>query len=398
MLGMSQFFSISGVLPDDVVELFAQVCARYVDIQWITASMNDVRTAEVPIRAAKQAGNQVEGGVQFTISPVHTDEFFVEVVRQLVALDVDGIVIKDAGGLLTPERTRVLVPAVVEAAGGLPVRVHSHCVTGMGPASNLEALHHGAHAIWTASPALANGASLPNGDSIAQALEWMGYDVGVDREAIRRVDEHFREVARVHGKPLGQPAEYDPRYYAHQIPGGMISNFGAQLRDLGEEERLNEVLDEMPRVRRELGYPNIQTPYSQFVATQALLNVLHGRYKVVPDEIRRFVLGYWGRTPGPIDLDVLDKVGRGAQPVQGRPGELVQPLVERVRREQGPFDSDEDLLLAVFFMPEVLHKMREAAKSVRSPRPSRGSLVDLVKEAARSPEVRHFSFVSGRPV
>lgn len=397
MLGMSQFFSISRVMPDDVVELFTRTCAKYVDIQWITASMNDVRTAEVPIRAAKAAGNQVEGGTQFTISPVHTDDFFVSVVRELVVLDVDGIIIKDAGGLLTPERARVLVPKVVAAAGGVPVRVHSHCVTGMGPAANLEALDHGADAIWVATPALANGASLPSSESIARALEWKGDDLELDRTAMRHIDDHFREVARIYDKPLGQPAEYDPRYYAHQIPGGMISNFRAQLRDLGKEDELDAVLDEMPLVRHELGYPNIQTPYSQFVATQALLNVLHGRYEVVPDEIRRFVLGYWGRTPGPIDGDVLDKVGRGEEPVNGRPGEMAEPLLDRVRAEHGPFDSEEDLLLAVFFMPELLRKMRSEAGRRPSGRPTStgpASLVDLVKEAASSPEVRHFSFVS----
>lgn len=398
MLGMSQFFSISRVLPDDVVTLFTKVCARYLDEQWITASMNDVRTVEVPIRASREAGNHTEGGVQFTISPVHTDEFFVNVVRELVALDVDGIVLKDAGGLLTPERARTLVPAVVEAAGGLPVLVHTHCVTGMGPASALASLEAGADATWTATTPLANGASHTADESMVRALEWMGYATGVDRQAMAEVAAHFRDVAERYGKPLGQPAEYDPRYYAHQMPGGMISNFRTQLRDLGMEERLDEVLEEMPRVRAELGYPNIQTPYSQFVAIQAFLNVVHGRYEVVPDEVRRFVLGYWGRTPAPIDPDVLDQVGRGEAPVTGRPGELVPPMLDRVRAEHGPFDSEEDLLLAVFFMPELLAKMHEAVAN--KPAPGAAvmagplSLVDLVKEAARSREVRSFSLVA----
>jgi oxaloacetate decarboxylase alpha subunit len=292
------------------------------------------------------------------------------------------------------------MPALVQAAGGRPVIVHSHCVTGMGPAANLAALQAGADAMWTATAPLANGASLPCDVSMARGLEWMGYDVDLDLDAMGEVAEHFREVALSHGLPQGQPAEYDPRYYAHQMPGGMISNFRAQLRELGMEHRLVEVLEEMPRVREELGFPNIQTPYSQFVAIQAFLNVVHGRYEVIPDEVRRFVLGYWGRTPAPIDQNVLDKAGRGEAPVTGRPGELVEPLLDRVRKEHGPFDSDEDLLLAVFFMPELLTQMRSeaaAAPALQLTRPRGGgvvSIADLVKEAARNPEVKHFSLVA----
>jgi oxaloacetate decarboxylase alpha subunit len=357
--------------------------------------MNDVRTAEVAIQAAKEEGSWTEGGVQYTISPVHTDQFFVSVTRELRALGPDAIVLKDAGGLLTPERARTLLPAIVEAAGGLPVHVHSHCVTGLGPASNLEAIEHGASAIWTCTAPLANGSSLPCDLSMVEALQWLGREMNLDTGKMRSVADHFRAVARAYGKPLGQPAEYDPRYYAHQMPGGMVSNFRAQLHELGMEEKIEQVLEEMPLVRAELGYPNIQTPYSQFVATQALLNVLHGRYEVVPDEVRRFVLGYWGRTPGPIDPDVLDKVGGGEDPVTERPGGLVEPLVDKVRRELGPFESDEELLLAIFFMPETLEQMRRTASERRPPLSlGSGSLVDLVREVARSPEVRSFAFFS----
>ena len=149
---MSQFFSISRVLSDDVVELFNRTCARNgTDEFWITASMNDTRTAEVGIRTVRSLGLRIDGGIQYTVSPVHTDEFFANVAREFVAMGVDGIVIKDASGLLTPERARTLVPAVMVAAPGLPVICHSHCVTGMGPAANLEAVASGVSAIWTAA-------------------------------------------------------------------------------------------------------------------------------------------------------------------------------------------------------------------------------------------------------
>lgn len=397
MLGMSQFFSISRVLPDDVVELFTRTCAANgIDEFWVTASMNDTRTSEVSIRTIKALGLRVDGGIQFTLSPVHTDEFFVRVAREFVAMGVDGIVLKDAGGLLTPQRAATLVPALVAAIDGRPLVCHSHCVTGLGPAANLAAIEHGVSAIWTATAPLANGASLPSADSMARNLDWLGRDLPLDREAMGRVADYFRAVAARHHKPLGEPAEYDPAYYDHQMPGGMITNFEAQLAQLGLADRLEAVLEEIPRVREDLGWPNMQTPYSQFLATQALLNVLHGRYEVVPDEIRNLALGQWGRTPAPVDPDVLDKVARGAQPIDVRPGSIVPPALDRVRREQGPFESDEDMLLAIFFMPAILDDLR-AAGPVRLDDPLRPSaIVELVRQAAADPRTRSFSLVRGR--
>jgi oxaloacetate decarboxylase alpha subunit len=397
MLGMSQFFSISRVLPDDVVELFTRLCAKSgMDEFWITASMNDTRSAQVGIRTVKSLGLPVDGGIQFTLSPVHTDEFFVQVCREFVEMGVDGIVLKDASGLLTPDRARTLVPALVAAAEGRPVICHSHCVTGMGPAANLEAIKSGVSAIWTCTAPLANGSSLPSGDAMARDLTWMGHDVGVDRAAMAKVAEYFQKVAARYQKPTGRPAEYDPAYYEHQMPGGMITNFKAQLADLGLGHRLDEVLAEIPRVREDLGWPNMQTPYSQFVATQALLNILYGRYEVVPDEVRGYVLGYWGRTPGPVNPDVLDKVGKGAQPITVRPGEVIPPALERVRAEKGPFDSDEDLMLAILFMPAILDDLRRAGPMPLQNPLASSPLVEIIKQAAESGTIRSFSLVQGR--
>lgn len=397
MLALNQNFSISRVLSDDVVELFVRTCVRAgVDHLWTTAAMNDARTAEVSIRTAKDAGSRVEGGVQFTVSPVHTDEFFVKTTEELVALGIDAIILKDAGGLLTPERARSLVPLMKKAAQGLPLYCHSHCVTGMGPAANLAAIEHGVEAIWTCSRPLANGASLPAAESMMRHLEWQGRGSDLDAEAMKEVSDYFSEVARSAGLPLGQPAEYDPAYYDHQMPGGMISNFRSQLREIGMGDRLDEVLEEMPQVREDLGWPNVQTPFSQFVGTQAFLNVLYGRYEVIADETRQLALGYWGRTPGPVKADVLDKVGDGAEPVTSRPGGLVEPMVERVRRQQGPFHSDEELLLAILFMPELLTKLKRAEAERGGMMPAApSSVLDLVRVASRSKDVKRFHFVAG---
>ncbi len=394
ILGMSQSFSISRVLSDDVVELFNRTCARNgTDEFWITAAMNDTRTAEVSIRTVKAMGLRADGGIQFTVSPVHTDAFFANVAREFAAMGVDGIVVKDASGLLTPERARTLIPAVMAAAPGLPVICHSHCVTGLGPAANLEAVAHGVSAIWTCSHPLANGSSLPSGDSMTRHLAWQGYQVDADPEIQAKIADYWTQVAVRHGKPIGQAAEYDPAYYAHQMPGGMISNFEAQLDQLGLRHKLQAVLDEIPQVRMDLGYPNMQTPYSQFLATQALLNVLHGRYEVVPDEIRNLALGYWGRTPGPVDPNVLDKVGQGKEPITVRAGSLVPPTVDRARAELGSALSDEDLLLSLFFMPQLIHDLH-AAGPINLEDPLRSSsLVEVVRQAAAGGKIRSFSLM-----
>lgn len=394
MLGLSQFFGFSRV-PADLVELFNKVCVEHgIDEFWVTASMNDVRTAETSIRSIQRLGRRVEGGIQFTISPVHTDEFFVQTAKEFVALGVDGLVLKDAGGLLTPERARSLVPKLVNVADPLPVYCHSHTVTGMGPAANLEAVEAGADAIWTCAAPLANGSSLPASDSMIKHLEWLGYDVGVDEEKIRQLSEYFARLARRHARPVGQPAEFDPAYYEHQMPGGMISNFRSQLRQLGLESRLEEVLAEMPRVREDLGWPNIQTPYSQFVGTQALLNVLYGRYAVVPDEVRRLVLGYWGKTPAPIQPEILDRVGRGEESVLDRsPSDLVPPIVEQFRRRNGPFRSESFLLLAILYMPDLLARVH-AAGPIRTTEPN--PAVETVRRVVANSDVRRIQIAYGR--
>lgn len=401
MMGMAMFFSISRVLPDEVVELFNATCARAgIEHMWITAAMNDVSTAEVGIASARAAGCRTEGSLQYTVSPVHTDEFFVRVARQLVALGIDALIVKDAGGLLTPERATSLIPALTAVCGPVPVYVHSHCITGMGPAANIVALEHGASAVWTCTTPLANGPSLPADESLARSLAWRGIDTRVDPEALGEVSAYFSEMAERLGQPMGTVAEYDPGHYVHQMPGGMLANFKRQLAQVGMEDRIDAVLEEMPRVRMELGYPNVQTPFSQFIGTQALLNVVHGRYEIVPDEVRNFVLGYWGQTPAPIDPDVLDRVADGREPVTGRPGSLVEPALDRVRREHGPFHTDEDLLLATLFMPEVLDDMRSAQRAAAREKAlslaSCGSIADVIAEASRIKGVKHVRISYGR--
>src|SRR5262249_213135 len=263
--------------PDDVVALTARRIAAN-GIRYVTPydALNDMRNMEVPVRASRAAGLYVDGGIVYTVSPVHTDEYYARKARELVALGVDAVFLKDPSGLLTPERTRTLIPALRAAVGAVPLQLHSHCLTGLAPLCALEAIELGVDAVHTATSPLAHGASHPPTEWLARNAQRMGHDIDLDVPALAAVADYFRYLAAREAKPLGEVAEYDLVHYEHQVPGGMISNLRSQLRDLGLEHRLEEILEEAAQVRRDLGYPIIVSPFAQFVVTQAVLNVVGG--------------------------------------------------------------------------------------------------------------------------
>lgn len=387
-----------GILPDDLSDLFIRTCARAgIGRFFFQDGLNDPRNLKVPIRAAKDEGAVVQASSTFSVSPVHTDDHFVARIAHLKRLGADVIVLKDANGLLTPERVRTLVPALREAAGDVPVFCHTHCVTGLGPANMLEAVRHGVRGVWLATAPLANGSSLPSLDTMPGHLARMGYETGLDEGAIAEVSAHFRAVARRHRFPVGTPAEYDPSCYEHQMPGGMISNFRAQLAQLGIGHRLDEVLAEIPAVREDLGWPIMVTPFSQIMATQATVNVLYGRYQVVPDEARKLAMGYYGKTPAPVDPELLDRVSEGQDPFTGRPGSVIPHVLDRIRAEHGPFESDENLLLHALFRSDTLRDMYAAGRIDTSEAPWRGTVVDVVRQVAERGDVTSFTLVRRGP-
>jgi oxaloacetate decarboxylase alpha subunit len=338
----------------------------------------------------------VAGGVVYTVSPVHTDTYYAGKARELVGLGVDAVFLKDPSGLLRPERVRTLIPALRQAVGSTRLQLHTHCLTGLGPLCALEAIQHGVDTVHTATSPLANGASQPPTEWVARHARRLGFEVALNERGLRPVADYFRYVASREGKPLGGIAEYDPFHYEHQVPGGMISNLRYQLGEIGLAHRLDEILEDAARVRCELGYPIIVSPFAQFVITQAVLNVVQGeRYATVPDEVRKYVLGYYGELAAPVDGDVLDRITRGERPVTARPGDLLPPAVERVRRERGPFASDDDLLLATFYNPEQYSSLA-AARPIPTEYPvDRTPLLTLVKELAARPRVRTVTLIKG---
>jgi oxaloacetate decarboxylase alpha subunit len=221
-----------------------------------------------------------------------------------------------------------------------------------------------------------------------------GFDVPVDLQPVAEVAELLRYIAKREDKPLGAIAEYDAFHYEHQMPGGMISNLQSQLRTLGIEGRLPEVLEEAARVRCDLGYPIIVSPFAQFVMTQAVLNVMaKERYATVPDEVRKYSLGHYGQIPGKIEPNILDRVTRGADPVSARPGDLIPPAIPRLRRERGPFLSDDDLLLAAFYPESETRALRDAGPIKTSYPLQSTPLKTLLREISLRPDISSFHFM-----
>ncbi len=381
--------------PDDIVALTAErIFANGIRYHTPYDALNDMRNMEVSVRSAKRVGLYTAGGVVFTQSPVHTDTYYVRKTRELVALGVDAIYLKDASGLLTPERIATIVPALKAVCGPLPLQLHSHCLTGLAPYVATRAVELGVDVVHTATSTLANGASHPATEQFVANARRSGFDVPLDLTQVEEVADRLRYIAQREDKPLGEIAEFDAFHYEHQMPGGMISNIKSQLGTLGLAHRLPDVLEEAARVRRELGYPIVVSPFAQFIMTQSVLNVMaKERYATVPDEVRKYVLGHYGEVAGPIDPDVLDRVARGEQPSTSRPGDLLQPAIPRLRRERGPFASDDDLLLAAFYPESETRALRDAGPISTEYPLAETPVATLLKEIALRPDIKSFHFI-----
>ncbi|MFY9836562.1 MAG: pyruvate carboxylase subunit B [Xanthobacteraceae bacterium] len=383
-------------VPDDIVALWVErLVANGIREIGSFDGLNDVDNMLTALDVARRLGVRTIGALSYSLSPVHTDALYVKTAKDLVERGkVDAIWIKDAGGLLTVDRIRTLVPALRAAVGNIPLELHSHCLTGVAPLVYLDGIKAGADCIHTSIAPLANGAAQPSLQSMTKNLRELGFHLDIDDDAVEKVSEHFRRVAAQEDKPLGQVLEYDAFHYQHQIPGGMMSNFRVQLAEVGLSHKFQELLEECARVREELGYPIMITPFSQFVGTQAVLNVVHGeRYRHVPDEVKKYALGYYGKLLAPIDPNVLDAiVANGSAHIALAPTPL-PPALARLRKRY-PLASDDERALRSMFAGNQVDDML-AAGPMQTHYSFEQPLVRLIRElSARKITRVHFSKIN----
>ena len=363
----------------------------------ISDSWNDPTDWAWRVAQAKNAGLKPIINLIYTLSPRHTDEYFAAKIRQAFTLDVYRVILKDPGGILTPERTKTLVPTVLNAAGAKTVELHTHCTTGLGTLCCLEALKAGMTHINTAIPPLADGSSNPSLFNVAMNARALGFKIMINEKPLRAVADHFTACAKQDNLPIGKPPEYDYAQYVHQIPGGMISNLRHQLRLVGMENKLDQTLEEAAQVRAEFGYPIMVTPLSQFVGSQAAINVIIGeRYKQVTDQTIEYAMGIWGREGAEfMDRNVKEKILNRprAKEIAARP-HPTDSLEDLRRKYGGTGVSDEDVLLRFFSSKEDVERMR-AAGPARAYPSLRNPILNLVETLSKKSD-RHRVLIQSR--
>ncbi|MEJ2132698.1 MAG: pyruvate/oxaloacetate carboxyltransferase, partial [Gammaproteobacteria bacterium] len=331
---------------DDVVEAFVhRAAANGVDVFRVFDAMNDVRNLECAIRAVKAAGKHAQGAICYTTSPVHTVETFVEQARAMAAMGCDSIAIKDMAGLLTPYATEELVRALKKALE-LPLTLHSHATSGLATLCQLKAVEAGVDGIDTAISAFAGGTSHPSTESMVAALKGSPRDPGLDLELLRDIGFYFLEVRKRYHQFESEFTREDVAVQINQVPGGMMSNLANQMKEQGALKRIGEVFDEIPRVRKDLGYPPLVTPTSQIVGTQAVLNVLGGeRYKNITNEVKRYLKGQYGRPPAAVNEALMRSAIGNEEAIDVRPADLLEPELDALRKEVGLLaENEEDVL------------------------------------------------------
>lgn len=378
--------------PNDVIELFLKTLSKVgVNSIKVFDGLNDFRNVAYHMQIGKELGFHVKGLLTFAVSPVHTDDYYVGKARELVALGVDAIVIADPCGAMLPERARSLVGQVRVELPDIELHFSTHPNSGVSTSCYREAIRQGIDVLWGACTPLANGHSFPPHATIMQLATEEGRTVDLDVRCLREIDDWFYWAAYKENRPCYEPAPFDPGEYArtikHQIPGGMMSNLESQLASVGMAYRLPQVLEEAGRVRAELGYPVMVTPFSQFVGVQATLNVVTGeRYSSVPREMALYCRGYYGQSPGPIDQNVLDRVV-GDQPLIDPTAYYHDKMIDKARAERGSL-SDEELLTTLFLNPTALETFNKNRKPIEWDPNARMPLVALLKELGKRPRVR----------
>ena len=339
---------------DDVVRAFiTQAAANGIDVFRIFDALNDTRNLRVSIEAVKVAGKHAQGTLCYTTSPMHSIAQFVEMAKELQAMGCDSVAIKDMAGLLTPMVTATLVRSLVSALR-VPVHIHSHATSGLASMCQLKAVENGCRHIDTAISSFSGGTSHPATESMVAALRGTEYDSGLNLELLQEIGFYFYDVRKKYHRFESEYTGVDTRVQVNQIPGGMISNLANQLREQGALNRMSEVLAEIPQVREDLGFPPLVTPTSQIVGTQALLNVLAGaRYKTITNEVKLYLQGRYGKTPGPINSIVRQQAIGNEEAIECRPADLLKDEMESLRHDIGALATCAEDVLSYAMFPEI---------------------------------------------
>ena len=352
---------------DDVVEYFVQrSIANGIDIIRIFDALNDLRNLETSVRAAKKEGGEVQIAFSYTLGDGYTLDYWMQLAKDIESLGADSICIKDMSGILMPQAAAELIPAL-KSAVNIPIQLHSHCTSGVAMMTYMKAIEAGCDIVDTAISPWAMGTSQPATEVICKAYEGTEFDPGLDQDLLADIADYFRPIqerfvksGQIDPKVLG----VDIKTLRYQVPGGMLSNLVSQLKDQNASDRFYEVLQEVPRVRMDLGQPPLVTPSSQIVGTQAVLNVLMGeRYKVMTEETKAILRGEYGRTMKPFNPEVQKKALEGKEPITVRPADLLEPEMDKLREEIKAYTLQDEDVLSYALFPKVavdFFKKREA--------------------------------------
>jgi oxaloacetate decarboxylase alpha subunit len=373
--------------PDDVLEAFVVEAVKVgIDIFRIFDALNDVRNMEAAMKYVKREGGHIQASISYTLSPVHTNEKFIEKSKTLYEMGADSICIKDMAGLISPQAAYDLVKGLKDAID-IPIQLHSHYTSGMAAMAYLKAAEAGVDVVDCAISALSMATSQPATESIVEGLKGTPHDTGLDLNLLAEIADYFRKIRKRYSQFEGSLKGVNPQVLVFQIPGGMLSNLDNQLREQGALDRYDEVLEEVPRVRAEFGYPPLVTPSSQIVGTQATLNVITGdRYSIIPHEVKQYFRGYYGRPPAPVNEEVKKKAIGDEEPLENRPADYLEPELPKAKEMlKDTLHEPRDLVSYALFPQYALDFLKRKAK-----KESRGTMTPEL-EAALIASVLHTS-------
>lgn len=388
-----RFIAWETATPDFMELAFRTLATNGIRRFALADPMNDAASNVEVARMVKRAGGeQVIGALVFSISPIHDDAHYAHAARTMAASgDIDALYIKDPGGLLTSRRAATLIPAIMAEIGDKRLELHSHSTIGLAEQAYCEAADMGVSALQCASGGLASGTSHPSVQGTIANLRALGHTVEVDDEAVAEVADWFTAIAEAENLPTGRAMPFDAAYFRHNLPGGMVGTMRRHLADHGCPEKEGQVIEEMGRVRQELGWPIVMTPFAQMLQTQAVMNVTGDeRWAVIPDEIIRFALGKFGRPNAPVDPQVMDRIMANPRTKELQ-AETGMADVKTLRRKLGENLSDEEFILRATMPQNLVDAMQAAGPAERHYDPKKVSLMNLLREVLARGDIDGFS-------